>query len=31
MQGSSVDEIGDISALQEELGQSERYLEAEAA
>jgi predicted ATPase len=31
MQGESVDEIGDISALQEELGQSERYLEAEAA
>jgi predicted ATPase len=31
MQGSSVDEIGDISALQEELGQSERYLKAEAA
>lgn len=31
MQGKSVDDIGDISALQEELGQSERYLEAEPA
>jgi ABC-type lipoprotein export system ATPase subunit len=31
MQGSSVDEIGDISALDEELRQSDRYLEVEAA
>jgi energy-coupling factor transporter ATP-binding protein EcfA2 len=30
-QGQSVDEIGDITALQEELSQSERYLEPEAA
>lgn len=31
MQGTSVDEIGDISALEEELRQSDRYLEAEPA
>jgi energy-coupling factor transporter ATP-binding protein EcfA2 len=31
MQGTSVDEIGDISALDEELRQSDRYLEVEAA
>ena len=31
MQGRSVDEIGDITSLQEELSQSERYLEPEAA
>jgi predicted ATPase len=31
MQGNSVDEIGDISALEEELTQSDRYLEVEAA
>lgn len=31
MQGSSVDEIGDITALDEELRQSDRYLEVEPA
>jgi predicted ATPase len=31
MQGSSVDEIGDITALEEELRQSDRYLEVEPA
>ena len=31
MQGSSVDEIGDIGALDEELRQTDRYLAAEAA
>jgi predicted ATPase len=31
LQGSSVDEIGDISALEEELRQSDRYLASEAA
>ncbi len=29
-QGSTIDDIGQIAALQEELGQSDRYLEAEA-
>jgi hypothetical protein len=29
-QGNTVDDIGQIDALQEELSQSDRYLEAEA-
>jgi hypothetical protein len=31
LQGSSGDEIGDISTLEEELRQSDRYLEVEPA